>query len=51
VTHVFSICTPFFKPTKEFVPMDQQLKKTPQLGYQVNRCLKRVLLILEELYL
>jgi len=36
VTHLFSICTPFQTPTKEFVPMDEVLKKFPQLGYQVH---------------
>jgi len=36
VTHVFSICTPFQRPTKEYVPMRVVLQNAPQLGYQVH---------------
>lgn len=36
VTHLFSICTPFARPSRVFLPMDKVLEKAPQLGYQVH---------------
>lgn len=36
VTHLFSVCTPYQRPTKTFVPTEGVLEKAPQLRYQVQ---------------
>lgn len=34
VTHVFSVCTPYFPPQKEYVPLEEVVKRIPFFGYQ-----------------
>lgn len=34
VTHVFSVCTPYFAPNKDFIPMDDFIARLPFFGYQ-----------------
>lgn len=38
VTHLFSICTPYFKPAKRYVPLEEYLKqgKATNFGYQLK---------------
>lgn len=37
VTHVFSVCTPFFPASKTFVPVEDRVRSVlPQFGYQLQ---------------
>ncbi|KAI9851221.1 MAG: hypothetical protein M1838_004233 [Thelocarpon superellum] len=36
VTHIFSVCTPYFPPTKDWVSLDDLVKRLPSLRYQVH---------------
>lgn len=36
VTHLFSVCTPYWPPTKEFQPLEKVVEKIPFFGYQVQ---------------
>lgn len=34
VSHVFSVCTPYAPPAKEYFPLDEVVRRAPQFGYQ-----------------
>ncbi|EFR04746.1 epoxide hydrolase 2 [Nannizzia gypsea CBS 118893] len=36
VTHVFSVCTPYWPPTKEYQSLEQTIAKIPFFGYQAQ---------------
>lgn len=37
VTHLFSVCTPFFRPSKEYVPLEELVNtKLPNFAYQLQ---------------
>ena len=37
VTHVFSICTPYWAPSKQFIPLEDMVKTVlPNFGYQLQ---------------
>ncbi|KAK2865399.1 hypothetical protein FQN49_003613 [Arthroderma sp. PD_2] len=36
VTHLFSVCTPYWQPTKEFQSLEKVVAKVPFFGYQVQ---------------
>ncbi len=36
VTHVFSVCTPYTAPHREFISLEQVIERMPQFGYQAH---------------
>jgi soluble epoxide hydrolase/lipid-phosphate phosphatase len=35
VTHVASVCTPYYGLTREYIPIEEYIKKVPTFTYQV----------------
>lgn len=35
VSHVFSVCTPYFPPQREYLPLEDLVKRIPYFGYQL----------------